>query len=391
MERFTVSQLTGEISALLGESFDDIEVEGEISGFKAHGSGHWYFSLKEGPAVLSCAMFRNANVRVRTPPREGDRILARGSIDIYPPRGTYSLVVRELRVAGAGDLQRQFEELRARLQSEGLFDPARKRRLPSFPTAIGIATSPSGAAFHDILRVVRQRFPGLPVYLSPCRVQGEGAAADIARAIALLNGHGLSSVIIVGRGGGSVEDLWCFNEEVVVRAVVASRIPTVSAVGHEVDVSLCDLAADLRAATPSHAAETVTPVRADIAAGLDQMFGRMRVAMTRRVATQRDRLTRVRLLHPRQRLERGRLRLDELEERLRGSGPRQLELRRKRLGLLARHLDALSPLSVLVRGYAITTRDGEVIRDAAALEVGDAVHLRFAGGSADAEIVRVEP
>jgi exodeoxyribonuclease VII large subunit len=389
VERFTVSELTGEIAAILGGSFQDIEVAGEVSGFKAHGSGHWYFCLKDGDAVLACAMFRNNNARVRRPPRDGDRVFARGSVDVYPPRGTYSLVVRQLQAAGDGDLLRRLEELRARLGAEGLFDPSRKRALPRFPRAIGVATSPTGAAFQDILRVVRQRFAGMPIYLAPCKVQGDGAAEDVARAIALLNRHGKSDVLIVGRGGGSAEDLWAFNEEVVVRAVVASAIPVVSAVGHEVDVALSDLAADVRAATPSHAAELVTPVRDALAELLDEYAGRLRAAMTRRLATLRDRLDRVRLVHPRQKVERARIRCDELDERLREAALRGLVFRRARLASAARHLDALSPLAVLVRGYAIVTREGVAVSDAAALHPGDRLDLRLSHGEIEAEVLRI--
>lgn len=391
MERFTVSELTGEIAALLGGSFGDVEVEGEISGFKAHGSGHWYFSLKDGDAVLNCAMFRGHNARVRRLPRDGDRVIARGGIDVYPPRGSYSLVVSHLQAAGVGELLRRLEELKARLTAEGLFDPGRKRKLPPMPRAIGVATSPTGAAFQDIVRVVRGRFPTMPIYLAPCKVQGEGAAAEIARAIALLNEHGKCDVIVVGRGGGSIEDLWCFNEEGVVRAVATSRIPVVSAVGHETDVALSDLAADVRAATPSHAAEMITPVRDELLAFIDAMDERLRHAMTRRVAAQRDRLARIRLQHPRQRVERGRIRLDELDERLREASLRLLVTRRAQLAATTRQLEALSPLSVLVRGYAIVTRDGAAITEAAALHPGDIVAVRLARGAVTAQVAAVTP
>ncbi|MFZ5475175.1 MAG: exodeoxyribonuclease VII large subunit [Myxococcota bacterium] len=389
--RYTVSELTSEIATILGETYEDVRVEGEISGFKPHSSGHWYFTLKDGNAVLNCAMFRNWNQRVRRPPREGDRVVCRGGVDVYPPRGTYSLVVRQIEPVGAGDLLRRLEELKARLAAEGLFAPERKRAIPGFPTAIGVATSPTGAAFQDVLRVVRQRFPGVTIYLAPCRVQGEGAAAEVARALDLLDAHGKSSVIVVGRGGGSAEDLWAFNEEVVVRAIARSRIPTVSAVGHEVDVTLADLAADVRAATPSHAAEIVTPVRDELAAYVDGLRERLRVAATRRVAVARDRVRRVRLVHPRQRVERGRVRLDELDDRVRVAIHRVLADRRRRAAQVARHLDALSPLAVLARGYAIAELDGRVLHAAADAEAGDRVRIRLARGALWTEVLRREP
>lgn len=435
MLRFTVSELTRRIAGLLTATFDDVEVEGEVSGYKVHSSGHWYFSLKDGDAVVACVMFRNDNQRMRRQPREGERLIARGGVDVYPPRGTYSFVVRQLTAAGKGELQRKLDELRARLHAEGLFDPRRKRRLPEVPRAIGIATSPTGAAFADIVRVVRQRYPTMTIFLAPCRVQGEGAAAEIARAVQLLNEHGKSDVLIVGRGGGSAEDLWAFNEEIVVRAVVESRIPVVSAVGHEIDTALSDFAADVRAATPSHAAEMCTPVRAELAAAVAGLEQRLRLAMNRRLSHLRDRVSRVRLLHPRQRLERGRLRLDELEERLReaslryllarrarltsasrhldlltpalvvqrsrlrttnlerrlrDAGARILPQRRDRLGAAARHLEALSPLAVLVRGYAIAAKDGVALTDAAALTPGDTIEVRLAKGAIEATVTTVK-
>lgn len=381
MERYTVSQITAAIGSALEEEFSDTTVEGEVSGFKAHGSGHWYFSLKDGQAVLNCAMFRSDNARVRRPPRDGDKLACRGGIDVYAPRGSYSLVVRSMAATGEGDLLRKLGELREKLRAEGLFDAARKRPLPPYPRAIGIATSPTGAAFHDILRVVRGRFPGLTVYLAPCRVQGDGAAAEIVAALELLQRHGGSDVIIVGRGGGSAEDLWCFNEEPVVRAVAASAIPTVSAVGHEVDTALTDFAADARAATPSHAAELVTPDRAALQAWLEDQLARLRAAAERRVRRARERLAAVRLHHPRQRVERGRMRCDELEERLRAATARYAARRRDRLAAAARHLDALSPLAVLDRGYAIALRAGVPVRDAAALATGERLELRLARGT----------
>ena len=382
--RFTVGELVGEINTLLRGEFSDIWVEGEVSGFKPAASGHWYFSLKDptGDSVISCAMFRGDNSRVRKPPREGEKVLVYGSVDVYAPRGTFSLKVRRLELTGAGELARKLEELRARLAEEGLFDPARKRELPPYPRAIGVATSPTGAALQDILRVLGQRWPGLTVYLAPCRVQGEGAAEEVAAAVRLLNADGRSDVLLIGRGGGSAEDLFCFNEEVVVRAIAASRIPTVSCVGHEVDVSLADFAADWRAATPSHAAERVVPVRDEVATWVAEREARLRAAMERRVRYLRERLARVRLQHPRQRIERGRQRADELDERLRAAVARGLQRKRDRAGAAARHLDALSPLRVLDRGYALVQREGQAVTDSATLRVGDTLDARFAKGKA---------
>lgn len=383
-EKYSVGRLVGEINSLLREAFTDIWVEGEVSGFKPAASGHWYFSLKDPDteAVISCAMFRGDNSRVRKPPREGEKVLVFGGVDVYAPRGTFSLKIRRLELTGAGELARRLEELRARLAEEGLFDPARKRELPAYPRAIGVATSPTGAALQDILRVLGQRWPGLPVYLAPCRVQGEGAAAEIAAAVRLLNADGRADVLLVGRGGGSAEDLFCFNEEVVVRAIAASRIPTVSCVGHEVDVTLADFAADWRAATPSHAVERVVPVRDEVAGWVEEREARLRGAMERRVRLLRERLARVRLQHPRQKIERGRQRADELDERLRAAIARGLQRRRDRAGAATRHLDALSPLKVLDRGYALVQRQGLAVTDSATLRTGDVVEARFAKGRA---------
>lgn len=430
VRRLEVGALTAELGALVAGVYEDVEVVGEVSGFKVATSGHWYFSLKDSAAVISCSMWKFNNQRMRRVPREGEKIAARGSVEVYAPRGSYSLVVRQLTAVGIGDLAKRLAELKARLGAEGLFDPSRKRPLPPFPRVIGVATSGAGAALQDVLRVVRERHPKIPILVAPCVVQGASAAEDVARAVRLLDEDGRADVIIVGRGGGSAEDLFAFNEEPVVRAVAACRVPVISAVGHQTDFTLCDQAADVRAATPSHAAELATPVLLDIYATLDDQLDRLQHAMKVRVDRARDRVKRTRLVHPRQRLDQGRMRLEELEERLRAAmamrraragerlsrvrlpdlAPRAAASRlrvvqadaRMRTGVARRRsqsaqqlaalvarLDALSPLAVLTRGYAIAHANGRVVRDAAAVSVGDLLEIRVGEGALDARVERV--
>lgn len=329
---YTVSGITREIKELLGGRFSEVRVQGEISNFTAHGSGHWYFSVKDAHAVLNCVMFRRTNQRLKWRPAPGDQVVMSGSIDVYAPQGRYNLIVRGMTRAGDGDLLQRIEALKRKLAAEGLTDPARKRPLPRYPRAIGVATSPTGAAIRDILRVIGRRFPAVTIYLAPCRVQGEGAAEEVARAIRLLVRHGRSDVLIVGRGGGSREDLMCFNEEVVARAIAASTIPVVSAVGHEIDVSISDLVADVRAATPSHAGELVVPDRESLGRSLAEVDQRLRAAMARELRRRRERLNTLVLRDPRRRIADGRLRVDELFDRLVFAIRRLVARRRERLG-----------------------------------------------------------
>ncbi len=426
-EPLTVTDLTRRVDLSLRERFSEVDVVGEVSGFKAHTSGHWYFSLKDQDATLSCVMFRGHNQKLSRQPREGERVIATGDLSVYAQRGTYSLGVRALKKAGQGDAAQRLRELTERLRREGLFDPAKQRPLPTFPRCLGVATSASGAAIRDVLHVARQRWPGLPIRVAPCLVQGPGAAADIVRALRLLAADGQCDVVIVGRGGGSAEDLAAFNEEILVRAVAEYPLPIVSAVGHETDNSLCDLAADRRAATPSNAAELVVPVRRVVVEAVEALRSRLGRSSQRAVERARHRVTLARLVHPRTRIENGRLRLDDLDERLRAAIERRVERCRARLArvpvraperllqdrrarlilddgkakaaiarLVARRehavvsaagrLDALSPLAVLVRGYAIVRKEGVVVRDTAVLASGDTVELRLGAGEATAEI-----
>jgi exodeoxyribonuclease VII large subunit len=386
----TVSELTRAIADLVEDSFGSVRVEGEIGRFTRAASGHWYLTLKDEGAVLSVNVFRNVNARLGWVPRDGDRVVITGELSIYPPRGTYSLNARHLERAGAGDLAARLEALKLKLAAEGLFAQERKRPLPALPRAVGVATSASGAAVQDILRVIEERWPGMTVYVAPCKVQGEGAAEDVARALRLLEAHGRAEVLIVGRGGGSAEDLWAFNEEVLVRAVAACAIPVISAVGHETDVSLTDLAADVRAATPTHGAELAVPERAvlvEIVAGLREMA---LAAIHRQIRLRRERLRSVRLRDPRRRVVEGRLRCDELQRRLHLGVRRRLERHRARWALQAGRLQALSPLAVLDRGYAIALKDGRAVRRAADLAVGDRIELRFGQGQAGARVEDTE-
>jgi len=386
----SVSEFTRAFKAMAERQFGDVRVEGEVSYFTPHRSGHWYFAIKDAGAILNCVMFRGNNQSVRWQPNVGDRVVVGGGLDIYAPQGKYNLLVRRMERSGEGDLQRKLEELKRRLQAEGLFDPARKRRLPWLPRAIGVATSPTGAALQDILKVLARRFPGIPVYLAPCRVQGDGSADEIAEAVSLLGRHGRCDVVIVGRGGGSQEDLAAFNEEVVARAVAACPVPIVSAVGHEIDVSISDLVADVRAATPSHAAELIVPERDGLLQLLEDHERRLLSLVRREVSRRRELLKRLTPRDPRRKVADARLRADELSDRLFAATRRYLERRRRILELRHGRLDALSPLAVLSRGYALALKDGHAVRDVGELSPGDALVLRLHQGSARTRVESTE-
>ena len=382
----SVSALANLLKTHVGEFFGEVHVCGEISNFTAHRSGHWYFAIKDQNAVINCAMFRGNNARCRFQPRTGDKVVVVGGMDVYAPQGRLNLIVRSMTEDGAGDLQRQLEELKKKLSAEGLFDPGRKQPLPSLPQTIGVATSPTGAAFQDILKVLSRRFPGRHILLSPCKVQGDGSAATVIEAIDRLVADGRSDVIIFGRGGGSPEDLMAFNDEQLARAIAACPIPTVSAVGHEVDVSISDLVADVRAATPSHAAELVVPERDAIQAYVDELTERLVTSMLRGIEQRRQRLSHIRLRTPAQRIADGRLRLDEMSDRLFRVADARLVQDRNRLAHLSGRLDAMSPLRVLERGYVVVQGEEGAVTSADALNAGDAVQLRFHDGRKSAVI-----
>jgi exodeoxyribonuclease VII large subunit len=398
----TVSQLTNSIRITLESRFPAVWVEGEISNFKDHSSGHWYFTLKDENAQLRAKCFRSANTRIRFRPANGLKVRARGKLSLYAPRGEYELVVDALDPVGAGALQVAFEQLRDRLQKEGLFAKELKRPLPVFPRRVGVVTSPTGAAIRDILNVISRRTRTVHILFSPARVQGDGAGPDIARAIQFINQYheralsegreaDLVDVLIVGRGGGSTEDLWAFNQEEVARAIRKSAIPVISAVGHETDSTIADFVADVRAATPSAAAEIVAAREDQICSALENM-GRQLVRLTRfQVVNLRSRVQEQALSHAfgevKSRLNAARARFDAASSACNEAMEIMLQDGRERLGVAAASLDALSPLGVLQRGYAIAQdASGKLLRDAATVTEGDAIRVRLARGRLTARV-----
>ncbi len=435
-EIYSVSRLNREARMLLGVSFPLLWVEGEISNLAAPASGHLYFTLKDAAACVRCAMFRRQNLHLAFKPHDGMQVLVRARVSLYEPRGEFQLTVEHLAQAGFGALQRAFEALKQRLADEGLFDPARKRALPRFPRRLGVITSPTGAAMRDILSVLRRRYPALPVLIYPVPVQGEAAAQAIVQTLAAANRRRECDILILARGGGSLEDLWPFNTEPVARAIAASAIPVVSAVGHEIDFTIADFAADQRAATPTAAAELVTPDAVELFAQFAQLQQRLRASFRRLCDRYQERLRwlggRLQLQHPRQRLQPQVQRIDELEQRIRlaeryllrtfaarlaalnlraqrcsprmrlaensarheqltqrlaGAMLSAISSRRQRLDRFTGTLHAISPLATLERGYALVTRpDGMLLRDSAHVASGDILDVRLSKGRLSVEV-----
>jgi exodeoxyribonuclease VII large subunit len=389
--RWTVRELTARIKALLDEGIEPLWVEGEISNFVAHRSGHYYFTLKDAEAQLRCVMFRNANLRLRFVPEDGLQCALFGRVTVYERSGQYQLVAERMLPLGAGELQLAFEQLRARLAGEGLFAAERKRALPAYPETIGVVTSPSGAVLRDIQRVLRRRWPPVRIVLRPAQVQGPGAAADIARGIADLERLGVCDLLIVGRGGGSLEDLWAFNEEAVARAIAGCRIPVISAVGHETDVTIADFAADLRAPTPSAAAEMAVRDFREVLAEALALRERAGRAVARRLAEARLRLRSVEkgagLRSPLDRARQASQRADELVERARRAVERSLALAGERMARLAAQVRALSPEAVLERGYAIVFGPGgKLVARAAGVCAGGRVRVQLLDGRLECRV-----
>lgn len=442
-DTLSISQLNRQAKRLLEGNFPSVWVEGEISNLARPSSGHWYFSLKDSSAQVRCAMFRSSNARLRFEADAGQQVMARAKLSLYEARGDYQLIVEHMELAGDGALARKFEQLKAQLSQEGLFDPDIKKPIPTLPQHIAVITSPTGAAIHDILTVLKRRFPGIPVTLLPVAVQGATAGAEIEKALNTANelardGTYNFDVIICGRGGGSLEDLWAFNEERVARAIYASELPVISAVGHEIDFTIADFVADVRAATPSAAAELVSPDAEDMAAGFagyEELITRQALNQLKNLKQQLD-ASKSRLRHPGSRLQEHNQRLDELEIRLvngwknsnkhRSMGLALLNSRlqqqtpnhkisksAEKLAYLYRRLeqqtqnhlqktqqklqtnmqllDAVSPLATLNRGYSIVTdENSNVITETSQVKNGHSVRTRLSKGSFTSQVIAVD-
>lgn len=417
---YSVTRLNNEIKDLLDAvpGYRNLLVQGEISNYKAHSSGHHYMTLKDEGASINAVMFRSDALRLKFRLENGMKVIVRARVSSFPRTGQVQLYISEVIPDGAGALSLAFEQLKRKLQAEGLFDPAHKKPIPTCPQRIALVTSPTGAAVRDMIRILGRRWPLAKVTLYPAQVQGQGAAESIARALMLANAVGETDVILCGRGGGSMEDLWAFNEEVVARAIYDSDIPVISAVGHEPDVTIADFVADLRAPTPSGAAELAVPDRAEYALSVRTLDTRLRTAAHKQIEARRQRLTtlqeRLELRTPANYIAEKRLLLDQMTDRLCAALPARLTREEQKLTVLRQRLltagqgglhkrrlrfaqtvatlDAISPLRVLVRGYAVATRGkrGAVVADAATLKAGDTLHIRFAKGAANCRVTDTE-
>lgn len=438
---YTVSRLNQTVRLLLEQEMGQVWISGEISNFTQPASGHWYFTLKDDTAQVRCAMFRNSNRRVTFRPQHGQQVLVRANITLYEPRGDYQIIVESMQPAGEGLLQQKYEQLKAMLSAEGLFDQQLKKPLPSPAHCVGVITSKTGAALHDILHVLKRRDPSLPVIIYPTAVQGDDAPGQIVRAIELANARQECDVLIVGRGGGSLEDLRSFNDERVARAIFASLIPVVSAVGHETDVTIADFVADLRAPTPSAAAEVVSRNQQELLRQIQNGQQRLEMAMDYFLANRTRRFTqlhhRLQQQHPQLRLARqqtvlerlrqrmnfaldnqlkravsrqqrmtqrlnqqnpqpkvyrAQTRIQQLEYRLAENIRSRLSATRERFGNAVTHLEAVSPLSTLARGYSVTTAtDGKVLKQTKQVKAGDVLTTRLSDGWVESEVKEIKP
>ena len=394
---YSVSELNACVKDLFDNDvrFRRVFVRGELSNYKIYPSGHHYFTLKDGTGALKCVMFRGNAMRLRFRPQDGMQVICGGQLTVYERDGVYQLVCAQIIPEGAGDLYLAFEQLKKKLLAEGLFDPAHKKPIPKYPHRVVVITSSAGAAIRDILRIFGARYPLAEIRILPVRVQGAEAPGEICEAIAYANRHQLGDVILTGRGGGSIEDLWAFNDERVARAIYASDIPVVSAVGHEPDVTISDFVADLRAATPSNGAELIAPDQKELRRALGTMLGRLRASTDRRLRAERKRLdllASARLLQsPRNILADRRLRLDALQQKLIYALRTQLENDRRRFVRLTAGLDAMSPLKVLSRGYSVVRKpDGALVASVADAKIGDNIKIQLKDGTICAVVDNTE-
>jgi exodeoxyribonuclease VII large subunit len=393
---YSISEITHEIKVLLEGRFPGVWVEGEISNLRKPGSGHVYFTLKDEASQLQAVIYRSQLARNKFDLKDGLQVIAFGDVSVYAKGGRYQLTVAEIEPKGVGALQLAFEQLKQRLAQEGLFAPEKKKRIPLLPERIGIVTSSTGAAIRDILTVIDRRFANVRILISPVRVQGETAAGEISAAIDGFNSRADVDVIIVTRGGGSLEDLWAFNEEPVARAISRSRIPVISAVGHEIDFTISDFVADLRVPTPSAAAELVIAKKSELHGQLEMLSSKISSAIGNRMSSLRNRLRLCRQSYvfqtPRNMVRQHQQSLDELEGRLRRSFLHMVELTRNRLGAVAGKLESLSPLAVLSRGYSVIVRerDGAVVSAAEQVACGEVVGARLHRGGFTAEVREVQ-
>lgn len=372
-----------------------VAVRGEISNYKLYPSGHHYFTLKDESSALKCVMFKGNAMRLRFRPENGMKIIAMGKVSVFPRDGAYQLYCTAMAVDGVGDLHAAFEQLKRKLAAQGLFDQSHKKALPKYPETIGIITSSAGAAVHDMLRILRKRYPLSKVRLLPVRVQGVEAPGEIAAAIQYANYHDLADLLIVGRGGGSIEDLWAFNDERVAYAIYESRIPVISAVGHEPDVTISDYVADLRAATPSNAAELAVPDQDALRMNLDSMSAAMAAALTRQLKSARQHLNVLAqspaLRSPTGYLEQREKSLELLKNRLVTAQNQSITQKRQRYIAATSKLDAMSPLKVLTRGYSmVQTEDGTVLRSVEQVALGERIHISLSDGKLSATVMHKE-
>lgn len=390
---YTVSELTEDIKVILENTFPEVWVEGEISNFSQSQSGHFYFNLKDAKSVLRCVFFRGLNHGLKFALKDGLQCIILGRVNVYAPSGQYQLNIQRLEPKGAGALQLAFEQLKEKLAQEGFFDEARKKSLPALPLRVGVVTSPSGAAIRDILNILKRRAPFVKIILNPVKVQGEGAAREIAQAIADFNQYKDVDVLIVGRGGGSLEDLWAFNEEIVARAIYNSKIPVISAVGHEVDWTIADFTADLRAPTPSAAAELVVRQKNELCDELEHLLIRMNMSLENKIKSLAKELFRLKgayvLKYPLNVIQVYVQRVDELNHRLSQRAKHILEVAHQGFVHLSEKLNVLSPLNILSRGYSITFKlpEMKLVAELSQIKTSDCIQTRLSSGSIVSQVL----